>query len=316
MPPKKKQKKSQSPAAPRRSNNWTKPEDIFICIAYANVTEDPLVGNNQKSRVFWNRVYKMFKELVSKRKNELEDWVKDVDREEMSMKVRFSKQIAKFVLLYNPFYKREKESKPSGTNEEDIRIRAMEKYEEQLGEAFKFPHCLDELWKVPKFQPMQEIVEVGWDDESRSTPTLKSEGGVNNTLSVMGGNLSRPIGTKAAKQQLKEDRSVAALDATRTESISSMAQSHKRLAASYEKKVDLKEIAEMRENIKFLLELGENEEAAALRLVLKERLKPKQFTTTTTTSVSTISSPAEASELTMNDNQDYAEVVAEEVLDV
>jgi hypothetical protein len=230
------------------------------------------------------------------------------------MKVRFTKQIAKFVLLYNPFYKREKDCKPSGTNEDDIRSRAMDKYQEQLGESFKFPHCLDELWKVPKFHPMLEIVEVGYDEESGSKPSVKSEGGVNSTLNVMGGNLARPIGTKAAKQQLLDDRSVASLDAARTKSITSMAQSHKRLAECYEKKVCLKEIAEMRENIRFLQELGESEEAAALQLVLKQRLKPTQFTIHTATSVSTISSPAEASGLSIDDSQDYAQVAAEEVV--
>jgi hypothetical protein len=58
-------------------------------------------------------------------------------------------------------------------------------------------HCLlDELlWKLPKFDPMQELIEIGSDDEddaaAKSTrPTIKSEGGINKTLSVMGGNMA------------------------------------------------------------------------------------------------------------------------------
>jgi predicted phage gp36 major capsid-like protein len=77
--------------------------------------------------------------------------------------------------------------------------------------------------------------------------------GVNNTLSVTGGNLARPIGTKAAKQQLKDDRSTAILQVVRTQeissfasSVSSLAASHKMVAASYFRKVDLKVIAELR----------------------------------------------------------------------
>jgi hypothetical protein len=88
---------------------------------------------------------------------------------------------------------------------------------------------------------------------------VRSDSAVNNTLNIMGGNLARPLGTKSAKLQLQQDRSVAALDAARTESITSMAQSHQKLAASYEKKVDLKEIAELRETIRFL---HDQEEAA------------------------------------------------------
>jgi hypothetical protein len=172
MPPIKKQKTTKSPAGLKRSNNWTKLEDVFICIAYHNISDDPVVGNGQSSRAFWSRVYKTFKEIKNKRQNELEDWVKGIEREENSMKVRFTKQIAKFVLVFNPFYKREKDSKPSGTNEEDIRNRAMENYEEQHGEPFKFQHCLDVLWEVPKFNPMQEIVEIPSEDETSITHLL------------------------------------------------------------------------------------------------------------------------------------------------
>jgi hypothetical protein len=103
----------------------------------------------------------------------------------------------------------------------------------------------------------RKMERLGSDDEGAvsSTPAVVNlEGvGVNNTLSVTGGNLARPIGTKAAKQQLKDDRSTAILEAVRTQeisslasSVSSLAASHKMVAASIFRKVDLKVIIELR----------------------------------------------------------------------
>jgi hypothetical protein len=97
--------------------------------------------------------------------------------------------------------------------------------------------------------------------------------------------LARPIGTKSAKQQLKDDRSTASLEAFRTQSISSLAASVSSLfaarensIASYGRKVDWKVIAELREkNIKFMRDFGEVEAATAFLLEIKERLKPKKI---------------------------------------
>jgi hypothetical protein len=136
-----------------------------------------------------------------------------------------------------------KDSNPSGKTEEDIRNDAMHLYLEQHGEPFKFLHCLDELWKLPKFQPNEEVIEIGSDDEE---PALvqQSEDGANNTLNVMGGDLACPMGTKAAKQQLKEDRSVASTMAglvfMRTQSMAKMVKVHSDKAQSLKDRVKLK----------------------------------------------------------------------------
>jgi hypothetical protein len=128
-------------------------------------------------------------------------------------------------------------------------------------------HCFDELWKLPKFDPMQEVIEIGCDDEddaaAKSTmTTIKSEGGTNNTLSVMGGNTARPMGTKATKQLLKDEISFASIEGslhadTMTSfaaSQKSMATSHDSLATSQRKltdfigqELDLKRLGELRE---------------------------------------------------------------------
>jgi hypothetical protein len=84
---------------------------LFLCITFVNVSEDPVVGTGQKAKEFWSRVHKMFKELLKKRSSELEELVRNTNREETSMQNRFKKLIAKNVLLFNPYYSKVKKGK-------------------------------------------------------------------------------------------------------------------------------------------------------------------------------------------------------------
>jgi hypothetical protein len=233
----------------------------------------------------------MFKELVKKRSSELEEWVRNTNREENSMQNRFKKLIAKNVLLFNPFYSQVKKAKPSGMQEDDIRAEAAEQYLDFYND------CLDELWKVPKFNPMQEVIEIGSDDEddaaakSTTTTTIKSEGGTKNTLSVMGGNMARPMGTTAAKQLLKDERTTASIEvslraeqmtsfvacqksmATSQDSLAtSLATSQKKLTDIMNNKLDLKRLGELREMHAFYKNLGEDEAAADIMVEMKQIL--------------------------------------------
>jgi hypothetical protein len=57
MPPKKKTK-TVTAATTKTRTNWTKQEDLFLCIAFVNVSKDPVVGTGQKAKEFWSRVHK------------------------------------------------------------------------------------------------------------------------------------------------------------------------------------------------------------------------------------------------------------------
>jgi hypothetical protein len=61
MPPKKKTKTGTA-ATTKTRTNWTKQEDVFLCIAFVNVSEDPVVGTGQKSKEFWSRVQRACEE--------------------------------------------------------------------------------------------------------------------------------------------------------------------------------------------------------------------------------------------------------------
>jgi hypothetical protein len=60
----------------------------------------------------------------------------------------------------------------SDHHEDDICEDAADEYLEFFGEPFKFLHCLDELWKLPKFDPMQEVIEIGSDDQEDAPGAL------------------------------------------------------------------------------------------------------------------------------------------------
>jgi len=127
MPPKKKQKTAVGAAgaaaaaaagakdARDRDPNFTALEDIFICKAFINASCNSIGSNKMSKRELWSLVHKNFKDLVQQNKSKLEDWVKEVDRSADAVMNRYKKYIAKFVVQFNPFYKRVKESKPSGT---------------------------------------------------------------------------------------------------------------------------------------------------------------------------------------------------------
>jgi hypothetical protein len=125
--------------------------------------------------------------------------------------------IQKKTLLYNVCYRRVlKSAKPSGTTEDDIRDKACDEYLDSYGKPFLFKHCLDYLWTAPKFDPMvaeedtKEVVQLDDDDDDDDDQPIevtKRLEGVNRTLDAMGAAMNQLVGAKAAKAQLKDERS-------------------------------------------------------------------------------------------------------------
>lgn len=47
---------------------WSDDEDIMLCTAFVNVSEDGAVGTDQSSAKLWQRVFDKFKELCDAKK--------------------------------------------------------------------------------------------------------------------------------------------------------------------------------------------------------------------------------------------------------
>lgn len=173
-----------------KAPNFQPDEDELIAQAWVSATENPIVGNGQKSATFWNDVHSRYCLLQEK---SLSADTTNVERSWNQIKGRFLRHIQPGVYAFNRYYKKAKEIVPSGTPdiEEEIMKRAMEEYAMDEATSFKFPLCIPILHTIPKFfDPFTE--EEGDEEGNEERP------------SVMGCNLNRPLGSKAAKERKKE----------------------------------------------------------------------------------------------------------------
>ena len=51
---------SQSQVAMGKKTNWTQTEDVALINAYLGVSEDPIIGTDQRGPVFWDKIHKTF----------------------------------------------------------------------------------------------------------------------------------------------------------------------------------------------------------------------------------------------------------------
>ena len=86
---------SSSTQKPKRAGNYTIAEDVIITKAYASVTEDPIVGNNQKGKDFWDKVHSKYILLIHKSNNI------SIVRPKNSIQQRYRKVIAPAVQIFN-----------------------------------------------------------------------------------------------------------------------------------------------------------------------------------------------------------------------
>jgi hypothetical protein len=110
------------------------------------------------------------------------------------VKGRFLRHIQPNVSVFNRYYKRAKDTLPSGTPdiEEEVMKVAMEDFFQDNKKRFKFALCVPILHTIPKFCPTQQLVD---EEEAAGGCAIGA---------VSGTTLERPIGAKAAKEQKKD----------------------------------------------------------------------------------------------------------------
>jgi hypothetical protein len=77
--------------------------------------------------------------------------------------MRYNKTIKKIMHKWNGYYKKAKTPLKSGWTEDMYREHASELYSIAEGKPFKLAHCVDTLFKLPKFMPV--LGDNGWSDE-------------------------------------------------------------------------------------------------------------------------------------------------------
>ena len=199
----------------KRSPNWFPWEDLMVAKAWVNVSMDASIGCNQTVAKFWRRVQQKFMlQFLSYQVRESHDGG-DKDhggRTASQITNRFMKVMKAEMALFNKYFKEIKDENPSGVPYKQHVKLAVERYNHLNKDPFKFQHCVPTFHKCPKFCPFENddarirmmgrdsLHEVDDEEQEESIQTANHVGG------VMGGNLERPIGRKAAKKIARTEK--------------------------------------------------------------------------------------------------------------
>lgn len=288
---------------------YTDPEDIALCKAYINVSQDKTVGANQKSDKFWERIMEKYHEV-------LDEYDKDRQsklprgRDQISMYNRFSRKIQPDVTKFNVIYREKMNEKESGKTDEDVMKDALWSYDDYWGKPFKYIHCIPTLWGMPKFDPMvddtddemqgkqdDESVVIVDDNDGNSTidtdgsVATGSKAGSNKVGKVQGSKSQRPAGKKSAARMTEQMEQRERLEKIRVEALNRLGEKignptdnlAKAILESSKAELELKkstnkEELEVKKNdqkmdyIKQLMSLGMTEEAKKLMEDLQRSL--------------------------------------------
>ncbi|KNE94565.1 hypothetical protein PSTG_12117 [Puccinia striiformis f. sp. tritici PST-78] len=151
---------SAPPPIPKK--NWLIEEDKALCTAWLETTQDPIVGNGQKSDTFWERIHKYYTELVER-----------VNREKKNQK-SFNQiaicsvgsveccwgHILMFVNKFIGFYSQCEDQLKSGQTQDQILSKAKEMFKNQCKMRYNLDHCYVLLKDAQKFQMAQDEVNT------------------------------------------------------------------------------------------------------------------------------------------------------------
>lgn len=168
--------------APRK--NFNPEEDLFVCMAFVKVSQDPIKGCDQKAESFWATVFDQFKTLCAKSKDPSAGQAKTI----LSLWNRFKRKIHKDVVAYQGIIKTMVSE--SGESDEDFDRRAKARFVQRHGHHFKFDRCVEVLAAMPKYSLENNETEA---DATKANVTVYSY--VKH---------DRPQGNKAAKREVKE----------------------------------------------------------------------------------------------------------------
>ena len=228
-----------------RPRNFGNIEDQLLCRAYVNVSCNPVVGTDQKRKIFWESIKYRYEDLYTREGVTEEDG--KVERTWDALANRYQKKIQPEMNIFMSFYKRVAECPPSGVPPEEWPKIAATNFGEFYDRPFKFLHCVSILQQLPKFDPMGaddeviDLLEAGEDDGDDGDDMDKkpaAKGSTNKIGKPMGAQMARPIGQKAAKKAAADDT----MEERKVKAIKSMGEAHSQLAKSVEVSTKIEEI--------------------------------------------------------------------------
>ncbi|XP_024004314.1 glutathione S-transferase T3-like isoform X2 [Eutrema salsugineum] len=171
---------------------WTPVEDIILISSWLNTSKDPVVGNEQKSGTFWERISNYF--AASQKPSGT------VNREAIQCKQRWQK-INEAVCKFSGCYDAATRARTSGQNENDILKMAHEIYFNDNKKKFTMEHAWKELRFDQKWCDQTSAKKEG----SCKRPRFE-DGGQSHNINAEPIDVEtakRPAGVKAAKAKGK-----------------------------------------------------------------------------------------------------------------
>ncbi|KAF8050360.1 hypothetical protein N665_0770s0007 [Sinapis alba] len=177
----------------RERRKWTPSDDILLISSWLNTSKDPVVGNEQRSGAFWNRIAAYY--AASQKVPGCEG------REPGHCKQRWHR-INDLVCKFCGSYEAATREKSSGCNENDVLKKAHEIFFSNYNKKFTLEHAWKELRNDQK-----------WSEQSSGKENSnKRKGDDCGETSNSQGEPKRPAGVKAAKasgkKTIEEDKTL------------------------------------------------------------------------------------------------------------
>ena len=138
-------------AASTRGASFSKSEDIALCRAYMNSSQDSKRGAVIPMKDFWNQVFQGFETIM------LAEFAKEyIVRDAASLRMCFGKRILKVVFIWLGYMRRVRVLRPSGVPEDEYYDMATSMYNEEESKPFPFAHCVKIIEECPIFTNMTE----------------------------------------------------------------------------------------------------------------------------------------------------------------
>ncbi|KAJ1255011.1 hypothetical protein BS78_K298900, partial [Paspalum vaginatum] len=135
-------KATTSTGGPHRTRNYIVQEDLCLCSAFLNVSKDPIVGTNQSSEGYWERIHQYYhahRTFVS-------------DRNPGSLVHRWT-TIREAVQKFCGYKALQDRLDKSGHTEEDRIQAAIKMYRKHNKcKEFNFRHCWEALHEAQKWK--------------------------------------------------------------------------------------------------------------------------------------------------------------------
>jgi len=189
---------NQSKSDMGRGKAWFQEADLHLCQAWVQSSNDPIVGNYQDGKSFWQTIQEAYRKFSAT--NE--------ERSLQALQARWA-DINKKTTKFNGIYTQITRVPRSGYNEEKYIQDALALYNDEEKESFPFLACWHYLkgkpkWLLngaPKKKEAKKAAMVKKTDSLPSLPAISKELAVNIDDGVVDeAESSRPIGQKKAKE--------------------------------------------------------------------------------------------------------------------